>query len=122
MKLEDLLKKINKCVEDLDYVSARKYIEENISIFEENKQLLKGNAREILKFLVEQLNSGVEPLSRKELTIINAINAYAYKFDLRGIKVMLKDNAKLFLREDIIVYLNSDAKIILTGMKVINNW
>ncbi|MEH7342772.1 hypothetical protein V7122_02610 [Bacillus sp. JJ1532] len=121
MKLDELVNKINQCVDEFDYVSARKYIEENIGVLEGRMQLLKGNARVILNFLIEQLNSGVEPLSRKELTVINAINAYAYKFDLRGIKVMLKENAKLFLREDIIVYLNSDAKIILTGMKVINN-
>ncbi|MFE4525886.1 hypothetical protein ACFRCQ_28105 [Cytobacillus firmus] len=121
MKLNELIKQINKSVEDYDYSSARKYIEENIEILETKKQLLKSNAREILKFLVEQSKMGVEPLSRKELNIINAINAYAYKFDLRGIKVLVKENAKLFIREEIIAYLNNDAKTILTGMGVIKN-
>ena len=121
MKLDELIKQINKSVEDFDYSSARRYIEENINILEENKRFLKSNAREILKFLIEQSKSGGEPLSRKELLIINAVNAYAYKFDLRGIRVLLKENAKLFIREDTIAYLNSDAKTILTSMGVIKN-
>lgn len=120
LQLDDLFEKINQCVENFDYVSTRKYIEDNIEILEKNRQKLKGNAREILNFLIEQKNSGVNPLSRKELNLINAINTYAYKFDLRGIKVILKDNTKLFLREETIAYLNSDAKTILTGMGAIN--
>lgn len=119
MKLAELIDNINNSVEDLDFVTARKYIEGNLSILQDNKQLLKSNAREIHKFLTEQLNSGVKPLSRKDLSIINAINTYAYKFDLMGIKVILKENAQIFMRDDVIAYLNSDAKAILTGMKAI---
>ena len=121
MKLNELIKQINKSVEDCDYSSARKYIEENINILEGNKRFLKSNARELLQFLIEQSKLGVEPLSRKELLIINAVNAYAYKFDLRGIKVLVKENTKVFIREETIAYLNSDAKTILTSMGVINN-
>lgn len=121
MKLEELIEKVNQCVEEFDYVSARKFIEDNIEILQNNKHSLKSNAREILDFLLEQSKAGVKPLSRQELNIINSINAYAYKFDLRGIKLSLKNNAQLFLREDTVSYLNSDARTILTGMKVINN-
>ncbi|MFB6469027.1 hypothetical protein ACE38V_19935 [Cytobacillus sp. Hz8] len=121
MKSAELIDNINKSVEDLDFVTARKYIEGNLSILQENLQLLKSNAREIYNFLNEQEQLGVKLLSRKDLSIINAVNAYAYKFDLRGIKLMLKENAKLFLRDDVIAYLNSDAKTILTGMGAINS-
>lgn len=120
LKLEELIKNINKAVEELDFSATRKYIEENIDVLTGSKQLLKSNAREILKFLTEQKELGIEPLSRKELTIINAINAYAYKFDLRGIKLLLNENAKLFLREDSVAYLNNDALTILTGMGAIS--
>lgn len=119
MKLEELIERINKCVDEYDYVTARKYIEENIELLKGNQIKLKSNAREILKFLVEQKESGVKPIARTELNIINTINSYAYKFDLRGIKTLLKDNAKLFLREDVVGHLNSDAKTILAGMGVI---
>lgn len=115
-----MLEKINQSVEDFDYTSARKYIEGNMELLTANKRYLKGNAREILNFLIEQAASGVKPLSRNELSLINAVNTYAYKFDLRGIKMLLKDNTKLFLREETISYLNSDAKTILTGMGAIN--
>lgn len=121
MKVDELINKINLSVEEFDYTTARKYIEENMDLLSQHKRHLKSNAREILNFLVEQKNSGVIPLTKKELNLINAINGYAYKFDLRGIKLILKDNTKLFLREDTVAYLNSDAKTILTGMRAINN-
>lgn len=119
MKIDEIIKEINRCAEELDYATARRYIEGNMSILEKERHLLKGNARAILDFLIEQAKAGVKPLSRQELTIINAINNYAYKFDLRGIKSMLKDNADLFVREDTVAYLNSDAKTILKGMGAI---
>lgn len=121
MQLDELIQQINKSVEDFDYSTARKYIEQNIEILKGKKRLLNSNAREILKFLVEQSELGIQPLSRKELNTINAINSYAYKFDLRGIKVLVKENAKIFIREETIAYLNSDAKTILTGMGAIKN-
>lgn len=119
MQMDELIVKINQNVEEYDYTSARIYIEENLDLLKENKRHLNSNAREILNFLIEQADAGVKPLSRNELSLINAINTYAYKFDLRGIKMLLKDNTKLFLREETIAYLNSDANTILTGMGVI---
>ncbi|OMP68377.1 hypothetical protein [Domibacillus epiphyticus] len=119
MEFEELVRKINKHVEELDYFSARKYIEQNIDDLQQNKHLLNSNAREILMFLVDQINSGHAAMTRQELSAINAINEYSYKFDLRGIKMLLKNRAALFMREDIDGYLNKDAKEILTGMGAI---
>lgn len=119
MKIDELISKINESVEQCEFTAARKYIEENIVLLKENKRYLKNNAREILNFLLEQQESGVKPLTRNELSLINAINSYAYKFDLRAIKMMLKGNTKLFIREEVVAYLNSDAKTILTGMGAI---
>ncbi|WP_409300074.1 hypothetical protein [Peribacillus sp. SCS-155] len=117
MLLNDIIGRINESIEELDLVTARKYMEDNLSILNENKRLLNKNARELLDFLS---NRTEKPLTRQELASINAINSYASKFDLRGIKLFIKDNAQLFLREDVIHYLNSDAKIILEGMGAIN--
>nr|WP_295971488.1 hypothetical protein [uncultured Bacillus sp.] len=119
MQLRELAAKINESVENLDLVTTRKYIEENLELLSKRKALLNSNARSLLDFLLDQKKSGVDPLSRKELAVINSINVYAYKFDLRGIKVMLKENSKIFLRNDTVSYLNKDAKIILEGMGVI---
>ncbi|RSK29420.1 hypothetical protein EJF36_16460 [Bacillus sp. HMF5848] len=119
MTTDELINKINSCVEALDFVSARKYIEENISIVESNKYLLKRNARDILKFLTQQIESGYQTLSRKELATLNAINTYAYNFDLRGIKNIVKNESTLLIRSDIESYLNSDAVTILAGMGAI---
>ena len=121
MQLSELLTKVNDSVENLDFVTTRKYLEENLEILSQHKNLLNRNARSLLDFLVDQKKSGVEPLSRKELIIINSINAYANKFDLTGIRIILKENPKIFLRKDSQSYLNTDAKTILTSMRVIEN-
>ena len=119
MELLELGKTINKHVDELDYFSARKYIESNLDQLEKNKRVLNSNAREILKFLIDQQKAGHKALTRKEMLIINAINDYSRQFDLRGIKMLLKNNTALFVREDIEVHLNKDAQEILTGMGAI---
>ncbi|GIN39922.1 MULTISPECIES: hypothetical protein [Heyndrickxia] len=120
MDIQELGQKINQCTEDLDFLSARRYIEENLIILEDHKYLLKSNAREIFNFVKERLESGYPPLTKQEKAVINSINTYAYNFDLRGIKLVLKSKAKLFLREDIISYLNEDARNLLKSMGAIN--
>lgn len=119
MNNKDLINHINKSVEELDFITARKYIEENINYLNENKIYLKGNARELLNFLTKRIDSGIEPLKRSELATINSINISASKFDLRGIKFLIKENAQLLLRKDVMEYLNSDAKALLEGMGII---
>ncbi len=121
MRIEELSKDINKFVETLDLVTARKLIENNIEVLNENKRLLNSNARELLKFFTERLESGHQPISRDELATITAINTYASNFDIRSIKFILKNKTKFLLRDDVNEYLNSDAKAILIGMGAIKN-
>ena len=120
MKVEDLIADINNYMEQLDFVTARKLIEENLDVLNKHRISLKSNARELLKFLVERHNSGHKPISRQEMATLIAINTYATNFDIRGLKLIIKDKAKLLLRTDIHEYLNKDAKTILDGMGVIN--
>ncbi|MBT2640045.1 hypothetical protein [Bacillus sp. ISL-39] len=116
MFLEDLTAKINNYMEDLEYATARIFIEENIQLLSENKNMLNNNARELLKFLLEMQKEGSKPLTRKDMAIINSINSFANKFDLRGLKLMVKENASLLIRKEIPLYLSADAKILLDGM------
>ena len=119
MTLEDLIKKINESAEELDFSSTRVYIENNIEMLKERKFLLNSNAREILKFVLERMESGYQPISRAELAAINTINMYAETFNLSGIKLTVKSNPQLFLRDDVTDYLNQNAWVILEGLKVI---
>ncbi|CAM4117510.1 hypothetical protein [Mesobacillus thioparans] len=119
MHVLDLIARINNRVEELDFAAARMYMEENIEILNENRSHLKSNARELLEFLTKRMEAGQQPLSRKDMAVINTVNSYASKFDLRGLKVVVKDHSLLFLRSDIEAYLNTDARIILEGMGAI---
>lgn len=119
MKVDELIKEINQYVEQLDFVTARKLIEVNLEVLNQNKLSLKSNARELLKISTEQHESGYEPMSKQDLATLVAINTHATNFDLRSIKFLVKDKAKLLLRHDVIEYLNKDAKAILEGMGVI---
>lgn len=121
MDAEQLIIEINSSVDTLDLVTARKYIEENIELLNSKRNYLNRNARDLLKVVIDMLDSDYKPLQRNELAIINAINTYAIKFDLRGLKLLVKENSKLLLRDDIIPYFNNDAKIVLEGMGAITN-
>lgn len=119
MHVLDLIAKINTSVEELDFAAARLYMEENIEILNENRNYLKTNARDLLEFLTKRMEAGQKPLTRRDMSVINAVNSYASKFDLRGLKVIIRDHSLLFLRNDIAAYLNMDARIILEGMGAI---
>ena len=119
MNLQELATKINACVEDVDLVAARKYMEENKELLKDNKSLLKRNARELFDFLLNSSESNSKPLSREEVAATNAINLYATRFDIRGLKIAVKNHSELLLREDITPYLNKDARILLEGMGTI---
>jgi len=103
-------------MENLDLVSARRYIEGNIEQLKENKHLLRKNGRELLDFLLSQSETEADPLNRKELNAIYTINTYATRFDVRGLRLSVINNTDLLMREDVKHYLNSDAKILLEGM------
>lgn len=120
MNLEVLTAKINKNVDDMEFATARIFIEENIKLLNEHKNMLNKNARELLSFLLEMQADGGQPLTRKEISIINAVNTYANRFDIRGMKMIVKDNPNLLLRKETPAYLNTDAKIILKGMGAIS--
>ncbi len=119
LKVEELIQEVNKNVEQLDFVTTRKLIEENIEVLSKHKVLLKSNARELLKMLTDRLDAGYEPISRKDMATVIALNSYATKFDIRSMKLIVKDKAKLLLRRDVVEYLNKDAKVLLEGMGVI---
>lgn len=119
MHIMDLIFKINSSVEKLDFATARFFMEENIEILNDNKNYLKRNARELLEFLTNRQDLGLQTLTRSEMIVLQAANGYAAKFDLRGLKLVIKEHPLLFLRDDIEAYLNADAKIILEGMGAI---
>lgn len=50
MDFHDIVKMINKFVDENDLVSARSFIEQNIDLLVENKHLLRSNARELVEF------------------------------------------------------------------------
>lgn len=118
MNIKELLQKIDKSMDDLDLISARRFIEENIDLLSKDRYLLKSNARALLDFLTTKTDN---PLQRSELNVINSVNIYASKFDVRGLKMLIKSHTDLLMREDIKHYLNADAKIILEGMNAIHS-
>ena len=118
MNIKELLQKIDKSMDDLDLISARRFIEENIDLLSKDRYLLKSNARALLDFLITKTDN---PLNRSELNVINSVNIYASKFDVRGLKMLIKSHTELLMREDIKHYLNADAKVILEGMNAIHS-
>ncbi|MGD6804644.1 hypothetical protein FZC79_08390 [Rossellomorea vietnamensis] len=119
MKLKELALKINEESDKLDLVSTRKYIESNLDLLYENKQLLNRNARELLDFLRDRKNNGEKPLNRTEMAAIHAMNTYALRFDVQGLKMTVKNKKELLLKKETLGFLNSDAKILLEGMGAI---
>lgn len=119
MNLQELLNQINKSMDDLDLVSARKYIEQNIEILDANKHHLKRNARALFDVFKNKSDLGEKSLSRMEMNIIYSINKYATNFDVRGLKSSVKNHVDLLMKEDAKLYLNEDAKTLLVGMKAI---
>ena len=119
MRLDELIEKINTSAEELNFGTTRRYVENNYDLLKENKHLLNSNARDILTFVLERAETGIAPISRPEMAIINSINMYAKKFNVKGIKLAVKNNPKLFLRSDIRDYFNNDARIVLEGMGVV---
>jgi len=120
MDISELMKKINQSMDKLDLVSARRLIEENFELISENRNLLQRNARSLFEILKNNNESAINTLTRKEMNIIYSINAHASNFDVRGLKLSIKNNPELLVRKDIEHYLNEDAKTLLAGMKVID--
>jgi len=117
MGLREIITEITKSLDKHDLVSVRKNIEDNLEILSQNKHRLKGQLKTVFDFFTNQLND--QPLNRNDLAVINTINHYATSFDLRGIKIVLKEHLILFLKDESKVFLSSDAKIILESMGTI---
>lgn len=119
MNFMQLVRKIEDCLDKSDLVMARKYIEENMSLLIEQKNHLSRNVRELVEVLHTMPEKVGTPLSPKEMAIVHAWNSYASNFDLRGLKLSVKNNSDLLIRDDINEYLNADAKVLLEGMSAI---
>ncbi|ENH96199.1 hypothetical protein J416_11867 [Gracilibacillus halophilus YIM-C55.5] len=119
MRFKELLKNINQATDDLDFVTARKYIEENMELLKEKKHLLNQNARELLEFMVKRLEAGHQPLDKQELASVQAVNMYAEQFDVRGVKMIVKQKPNLFMKPEAAQNLTNDAKVVLVGMGVL---
>ncbi|GAE93419.1 hypothetical protein JCM21714_2499 [Gracilibacillus boraciitolerans JCM 21714] len=119
MQFSELVKSINHYTEHLDLVTARKYIEENLDLLNQKKHLLSHNARGILEFMIKRREAGYRNLDKRELATIRAVNKYAEEFDVRGIKLIVREKPNLFIEKEAIEYLSNDSKVILIGMGVL---
>lgn len=61
MEVSELISEIHKALEKYDFVSARKYIEENIESLIQNKHRLNGIAKKLLAYLT----NGTDPQAFK---------------------------------------------------------
>lgn len=119
MNNKELIERINSSANEHDFVKVRKYIENNLKVVETNRNHLNQNARDLFRFITDNIKSGRIQPSRSDIATVHRINSYASSFHIGGIKLVLKRNTKLFLNKEIIPYLNEDAKIILGDMGVI---
>ncbi|MCT2345054.1 hypothetical protein [Niallia taxi] len=120
MYVEQLIETVNAKVEELDLVTARKLMEDNIDYLRKNERKLKKNGRELLKFITDSIESGYQHPTRHELAIYNSINSYASKFDVRGLKLLIQGNEQTLLKKAARSYLNGDAKVLLEGLGAIS--
>lgn len=120
MDTRELINKINKYMDQVDLITVRTLIENNLKVISENRHLLSSNARSLLEIIKENRNSENNALNRKEMNVIYSINLYASNFDINGLKLSIKNNPTLIMRSDIKDYLNADARALLVSMKVIN--
>ena len=118
MNSHELFDVVNKCVDELDFVSARKVMEENRDVLKRSKHRLHQNAQDLFAFVMNR-DADNEVLSQKEVNVIQAINKYASSFDIRAFKLMVKDKAALICKKDTLTYLNADAKALLECMHVV---
>ncbi|KQL33682.1 hypothetical protein [Psychrobacillus sp. FJAT-21963] len=119
MDISEIMKKINENMDKMDLVAARRLIEHNLDLINENRHLLRRNARSLFEIL-HNTESVINTLNRREMNVIYSINAHASNFDIRALKLAIKNNSELLVRRGIKHYLNEDAKTLLAGMNVIN--
>ncbi|SER67452.1 hypothetical protein SAMN04487944_10813 [Gracilibacillus ureilyticus] len=119
MEFNELIKNINNATEQSDLATARRYIEENLSILKKEKHLLNHNAREILEFIVKREESGNQSLNKKEMATIRAVNIYSENFDIRGVKMIAKEMPELFQEREALNLLTADSVVLLKSIGVL---
>ena len=117
--IEEIIEKINENMEKLDILATKKIIEDYMLQLDRRRHHLLASARELFDSIKHKQESGLPPLTRKEVSILYTINIYASKFDIRGVRAVIKAHPELWVRDDIDHYFNEDAKILLQGMNVI---
>lgn len=113
MNSQELFSMINRCVDEMDYIYARRLMEDNVEVIMESKHRLKGNARELFEFVV---STDGEMITQSDIQVIHVLNTHAAHFDVRSFKWTLKENAVLMSKKDTLTYLNEDAKALLESM------
>lgn len=116
MNAQELFKAINQCVDELDFISARKYMEQNQTLLQRAHHRLNRNAQELLQFVTDK---GGDTLTQKEINTLHALNHYASNFDIRAFKLIVKDQAALISKKASLAYLNQDAKALLESMNAV---
>lgn len=114
--------KINHNCDNLEFVLARKLIEQNLTKLSEATyfRLLNSNARTLIKIVVDEKNNTKEDaLTRLNYLTISNINEFSRNFDISMLKRTLKDNMALIQREDVQQILSKDAKIVLESLGAI---
>lgn len=119
--IRTVIVKINKACDDMDFVSARMFIEGNIKQLSEgiNYRQLNSNAQTLIKHVISDNTGESTKLSRTEMLTIHNINQYCSEFNISMLKRTLKNSLVLLQREDVTPLLNKDAKIILENMGVL---
>ncbi|WP_342560658.1 hypothetical protein NSQ95_07770 [Psychrobacillus sp. FSL W7-1457] len=121
METKEMIHTINDCMEKLDYITVRKYIIDNIHHLNLYKHLLDDATLNVLQYLNTTIDSEPQPVSRQEVAIIYSINMYSKMFDVRSLRMKIKENPSLLMRQDIRHYFNEESKTLLEGMRVISN-
>ncbi len=88
-----------KSMDNMDLVTARSFIENNLELISENRYLLKSNARSLFEMLLKNMESVINKLNWNEMNVIYSINKYASNFDVRGLKLSIKNNSALLVKK-----------------------
>ena len=119
MNIEEIIKEINRSMEKLDILSTKKMMEDYMLLIDHKRHHLITAARELYECMKHKKQLGLDPLTRSEVSVLYTINMYASKFDIIGIRTLIKAHPELWVRDDIEHYFNEEAKILLQGMNVI---
>lgn len=117
-KINIIINKINKNCDALEFGEARRMIELNLTELQDLSNYLKlnSNASVLLKYVLDQEKTKLNPLTRLEQFQISEINKYCTEFDISMLKRTIKNCLDLLQRSDIDNYLNANAKTVLASM------